>query len=211
MCNLYKIEATSNQLKTAVGSYIDLTNGASFDESIYPDYSAPIIRNNLDGPELALSRWGMPTPPIYVKGEADKGITNVRNVASKHWQQWLGVANRCLVPATSFSEYGQTLDAATGKKPLHWFARNKEQPLFFFAGIWAEWLGVRKISEGKQDHTLFAFLTSEPNSIVAPVHPKAMPVILSEPEELDMWINAEWEIAKELQRPINDSKLMLLQ
>ncbi|WOC14964.1 SOS response-associated peptidase [Pseudochrobactrum sp. MP213Fo] len=210
MCNLYKIEATSNQLKTAVGSYIDLTNGASFDENIYPDYSAPIIRNNLDGPELALSRWGMPTPPIYIKGQADKGITNVRNVTSKHWQQWLGVASRCLVPATSFSEYGQTPDTTTGKKPLHWFARNKEQPLFFFAGVWAEWLGVRKVSEGKQEHTLFAFLTSEPNSVVAPIHPKAMPVILTDPEEMNMWMNAEWNIAKELQRPLNSKKITRL-
>ncbi|WP_421088574.1 hypothetical protein [Pseudochrobactrum sp. MP213Fo] len=62
------------------------------------------MRNNLDGVDLGLSCWGMPTPSIYMKGEADKGITNVRNTSSRHWQRWLGVANRCLVPATSFSE-----------------------------------------------------------------------------------------------------------
>ena len=210
MCNLYNIKMHSAQLKQAVGSYIDLTNGASFDENIYPDYPAPILRNNLDGAELGLSRWGMPTPPMYVKGEADKGITNVRNISSHHWQQWLTVADRCLVPATSFSEYAQEPDPKTGKKPLHWFAVDETEPLFFFAGIWTEWIGVRKPSEGKQNHTLFAFLTSEPNSVVAPIHPKAMPVILTEPEELDMWMTAPWEIAKELHRPLSSSKLTML-
>lgn len=198
----------SAQLKQAVELYIDLTNGASFDEKIYPDYPAPILRNNLDGVELGLSRWGMPTPPMYVKGEADKGITNVRNISSRHWQRWLDVANRCLVPATSFSEYAQDPDPKTGKKALHWFSIDKSEPLFFFAGIWTELIGVRKPAEGKQNHSLFAFLTSEPNSVVTPIHPKAMPVILTEPKELDIWMTAPLEIAKELQRPLPSNSMV---
>jgi hypothetical protein len=27
--------------------------------------------------------------------EPDGGTTNIRNVKSKHWSRWLGVANRC--------------------------------------------------------------------------------------------------------------------
>jgi putative SOS response-associated peptidase YedK len=34
------------------------------------------------------------------------------------------------------------------------------------------------------EHKLFGFLTTEANSIVAPIHPKAMPVILTEPRSL---------------------------
>jgi putative SOS response-associated peptidase YedK len=30
---------------------------------VYPDYAAPIARNCPAGRELALARWGMPTPP----------------------------------------------------------------------------------------------------------------------------------------------------
>jgi hypothetical protein len=35
---------------------------------------------------------------------------------------------------------------------------------------------------------LFAFLTTEPNAIIAPIHAKAMPVILTTPEEVDAWL-----------------------
>jgi hypothetical protein len=38
---------------------------------------------------------------------------------------------------------------------------------------------------------LFGFLTTEANGIVAPIHPKAMPVILTTPEEADLWLEAE--------------------
>jgi putative SOS response-associated peptidase YedK len=34
------------------------------------------------------------------------------------------------------------------------------------------------------EHELFGFLTTEANAIVAPIHPKAMPVILTTTEEL---------------------------
>jgi putative SOS response-associated peptidase YedK len=37
------------------------------------------------------------------------------------------------------------------------------------------------------------FLTTEPNGVVAPIHPKAMPVILTTREEHDIWLLAPWE------------------
>ena len=36
--------------------------------------------------------------------------------------------------------------------------------------------------------TFFALLTTEPNAIVAPIHAKAMPVILTTQEEIDGWM-----------------------
>jgi putative SOS response-associated peptidase YedK len=52
------------------------------------------------------------------------------------------------------------------------------------------------------EHKLFGFLTTEPNAVVAPIHPKAMPVILTTTEEVDLWLSADAPKALELQRPL---------
>ena len=39
--------------------------------------------------------------------------------------------------------------------------------------------------------SLFGFLTTEANTMVAPIHPKAMPVILTTPAEFDRWLEAD--------------------
>jgi hypothetical protein len=48
--------------------------------------------------------------------EPDGGVTNIRNVSSKHWARWLGLEHRCVVPFTSVSEFNK---AAGGNV---WFA-----------------------------------------------------------------------------------------
>ena len=89
----------------------------------------------------------MPSPQFALKGKAtDPGVTNVRNTASPHWRRWLGPANRCLVPFTSFSEYETGPD---GKKIPVWFALDESRPLAAFAGIWTNWTSVRKAKEGE--------------------------------------------------------------
>ncbi len=147
-----------------------------------------------------------------MKDAPDTGVTNIRNTASPHWRRWLGVENRCLVPATAFSEYGPRPDPVTKRKPLHWLATDKMQPLFFFAGIWTPWHGTRGSMKTPRpgEHQLFAFLTCEPNAVVKPIHPKAMPVILTSPEDMETWLTADWPVAQALQRPLADDALVVL-
>jgi putative SOS response-associated peptidase YedK len=57
---------------------------------------------------------------------------------------------------------------------------------------------------------LYGFLTTEANSIVAPIHAKAMPVILTSPEEWDTWMRAPWAEASQLQRPLSDAMLSII-
>jgi putative SOS response-associated peptidase YedK len=175
---------------------------------IYPDYSAPIIRNGPEGRELVMARWGMPTPPQYLVGKrTDPGVTNIRRVSSSHWRPWLGTEHRCLIPFTSFAENELQPD---GSRPPVWFAFDETRPLAFFAGIWARWTSVRKLKEGQVAADLYGMLTTEPNAEVGAVHPKAMPAILTEPGEWETWLNAPWTEAKALQRPLADGALRIV-
>jgi putative SOS response-associated peptidase YedK len=159
-----------------------------------------------------MARWGMPTPPQFLKGRVDRGVTNIPNVASAHWRAWMKPEFRCLVPATSFCEPTDAPEPSTGRKRWTWFALAEERPLFAFAGIWCTWRGPRGTQKNpvEGEHTLYGFLTTEPNAIVRPVHSKAMPVILTEPAEFDAWLESDVESALKLQRPLPADRLRIV-
>jgi putative SOS response-associated peptidase YedK len=39
-------------------------------------------------------------------------------------------------------------------------------------------------------HLIYGFLTTAPNAVVEPTHPKAISVMLTKPEECDVWARA---------------------
>jgi putative SOS response-associated peptidase YedK len=209
MCNLYSLSKGQQAIRDLAGAIRDTTGNLPILPGIFPDYAAPIVRNAPDsGRELALARWGMPSPAFALKGRnSDPGVTNVRNVASPHWRRWLGPENRCVVPFTSFAENEALPD---GSRPPAWFALDDSRPLAVFAGIWTRWTSVRKVREGETTNDLFAFLTCDPNAVVAPIHPKAMPVILTDRAEIDLWLTAPAEEALTLQRPLPDAALRIV-
>jgi hypothetical protein len=50
-----------------------------------------------------------------------------------------------------------------------------------------QWQSVRKVKDGLPSDDLYAFLTTDPNDVVKPIHGKAMPVLLLPKEETDVW------------------------
>src|SRR5262249_61089145 len=93
-------------------------------------------------------------------------------------------------------------------KGTYWCALDDSRPLFAFAGIWRLWTGERKGETGA--HSLFAFLTTQSNDVVRPIHAKAMPVLLTAQQEFDTWLDAPVNDAIALQRPLPNELLRIV-
>jgi putative SOS response-associated peptidase YedK len=200
MCNLYSMRKTREET-VGLFNIKSVTDPIQLDlPAIYPDTMAPVVRLNDKGArELTMMRWGFPPPPKL----STRPVTNVRNVQSSFWRAWLKPEFRCLVPATSFCEWTDT-----SPKVPSWFALNSNRPPFAFAGIWRPWTGTRKGETA--EHRLFAFLTTESNDTVRPIHAKAMPVILCEEDEWDRWLTGSADEALDLQRPLPAQRLTIV-
>ena len=200
MCNLYCVTKGQSAIRDLFSVKHDRAGNLSPLPSVFPDQMAPIVRTGTDRErELVTARWGMPGPPKH----GGQPVTNIRNVTSPHWRAWLGKRNRCIVPDTSFCEYE---DTKPRKTPI-WFALGDDRRMFAFAGLWTPWRGVRgpKSAPIDGEHELFGFLTTEADPIVAPIHPKMMPVILTTAAEVDQWLAAEVSDALALRRPLPDA------
>ena len=167
---------------------------------VFPDRMGPVIAKGADGePEWREMRWGFPPPKAGLKP-----VTNVRNTSSSFWRTFLRPEWRVVVPFDEFVEFSDTLP-----KTKHFFSVVDNQPAAF-AGIWRRWEGTRgtKKEPVTGQHDLFAILTTEPNDIVAPVHAKAMPVLLAGEEEQRAWLEMPVEDAIALQARIFPSERM---
>lgn len=191
MCNHYRLR---EDLIPTWAEYAGFKVRATApDADAWPRRQAAIARIDEGARFIDTMQWGVPlTMPGKREGTTvTKWITNVRNLTSSFWKLMLATpARRCLVPFSEFAE----LKIGKGREE-HRFTVN-DRPVAAFAGIW------RPTEEGNA----FAFLTTEPNPLVAPLHPKAMPVVLDE-ADYDRWLTADYADAVALAQPF-PSQLM---
>ena len=194
MCNHYRLGARDILL---FKDWEDVGLPPVWAEDIYPKGQGLVARLENGTSVFEAMHWGFPrTVPGKRPGTTKKtAVTNVRNLTSPFWKSMISnPAQRCLIPFSVFAE------PKIGEgRAEHWF-NITGQPVAAFAGIW------RPTEVGNT----YAFLTCEPNPLVAPLHPKAMPVIL-QPEDYQRWLTAEdYESACELAAPF-PSQLMAVQ
>jgi len=210
MCNLYRQDvapSTINHFFRDTPLHLsEQARGRNVEAGyVGADQDGPVLVNGENSAlELVDQRWG-----FSAIRDGAKPITNIRNLRSPWWRGVNGEylmkpEYRCLVPFSAFAEWN------AAEKSNAWFKIDCEAPMF--AGIWRPWTGERLMKiDGKkrrqrQDHdwSLFAFLTTKPNTIVAPIHPKAMPVVLTTPDECQRWMSGG-EATLDLQRPLPDA------
>ena len=203
MCNLYSLRASPDDLASAFSADPKPLGNQPDLPAVFPGADVPIVRSGEGGAELVRSRWGWP----HWKMDA-RPLTNVRNTDSAFWRPWITKAeHRCLVPFTSFAEYHPTEKTERGHKAAAWFASSEDRPLMAFAGI------VRPAPDDAEEDapaSVHAFLTTDPNAEVAPIHPKAMPAILTETHEFEAWLQGTTAAALALQRPLPDGTLEIV-
>jgi putative SOS response-associated peptidase YedK len=128
-------------------------------------------------------RWGLvgfgssgPDPQRSTFNARSEGLES-----SNLWRRPLH-RQRALIPASGFFEWRKT-----DRKAFR-FTLSQERP-FAFGGLWDAW-------KAPDDTWIqsFAIITTEPNSVVAPVHNR-MPVILDE-KDYDEWLDRD-----EVERP----------
>lgn len=193
MCNLYSLKVDPRGYFDALAAAEDPANTLSVEK----DYAAPgkpgfVVRQEDGQRVLSTMRWGFPTrkPRKRPAREGEMPFlydwwTNARNMQSNMWKPWLLKAeHRCLVPFTRFAEPKAVADRQ-GPGDTNWWFTVADQEAPCFAGLW----------KFDQDHDrVYAFCTTEPNPLVAPKHPKAMPVILLA-EDQQRWLTAPVEEA----------------
>jgi putative SOS response-associated peptidase YedK len=195
MCNHYRNDPVAMAKLPTWREFIGYDAGDAGEQStdVWPKREGIVAR--IDGDRRIMDRmaWGVPlTVPGKRPGSTiTKHVTNVRNLTSPFWRSMLAKpAQRCLVPFTSFAEPKM----GAGREE-HWFTVNGS-PVAAFAGIWRP----------SDADNVYAFLTCEPNPLVAPLHPKAMPVIL-QPDDYETWLTTDYEGACALAHPF-PSQLM---
>lgn len=146
---------------------------------VSPGQIEPVITHQ-EGLNLVwVMKWGM--IPYWAK---ERGVgNNMFNVRAESLTTKIGFkksfkTKRCLIPSNGFYEW----KIENGIK-VPYFIEVKDRPLFVFAGIYDIW------EEPVSGHEVYSYaiITTQPNSIIKPIHDR-MPVVLR-PEQEKTWLS----------------------
>ncbi|MEF8915093.1 SOS response-associated peptidase [Natronomonas sp.] len=192
MCGRYSLFTPPSELE----SRFDATFKVDFEPryNAAPSQQLPVITD--EAPEsFQRLEWGL--LPEWAD-ESDEGYINARaeTVDEKPAFAEAYERRRCIVPADGFYEWA---DRGDGKRPYR-VAYEDDRP-FGMAGLWERWTpdtqqtGLDAFGSEDADHgeadpiETFTILTTEPNSVVEPLHHR-MAVIL-DPGEERAWLDGE--------------------
>ena len=151
--------------------------------NVAPTQPVPIVRMTDGQRHFALVRWGL-IPPWVTDPRAFTLLINARaeSINDKPAFRNAMKRRRCLFPADGFYEW-----KTEGGRKRAFVARPKtDGPMsggpIAFAGVWENWIGPN----GEELETA-AIVTTEANTEMAAVHPRA-PVIVP-PEQFDFWLD----------------------
>lgn len=196
MCNRARM---MGEPETLFGSTATLFTERPRDNRFNPRELRPGSRNYVIREQDGDRAWDVMTWDV-LGGQAKWKMTNVRQLGLPQWRKLAErPENRCLVPLTDFCEFTpEKHDLGDGKPPLKgemWF-QVVDQPVFAVAGFW------QPTKEGNG----FTMVTCDPNSLVAPIHPKAMITILDQ-TNIDTWLQGSYEEVVALQRPFDAERM----
>ena len=174
MCGRYTRKAAAEQIYEHFGidpdeEFADIRIEPSFD--IAPGSMQPVVRLTDAGErEIVLMRWGFKMP---IQGKT-KLVFNTKAETVMDSPLWRSrfMQNRCLVPASSFFEWPKKIKTEIGVRG---------HGVIGFASLWGTW----KNPSTNQVEPTFSIFTTEPNSVMQPIHNR-QPAIL-DPREYEEW------------------------
>ena len=184
MCGRFLLTTTGERLAEHFG--VPALAELPFRYNVAPSQPVPAVGLDREGRRaLAALRWGL--VPRW-SSDAKRAPINARaeTAASKPSFAESLRQRRCLVPADGFYEWQRQ-----GKYKQPFCFRLCDDRPFAFAGIWDAWR-----EPGGTLLLTCAFLTTEANELVRPVHDR-MPVIVPDCQ-YDLWIDRDVQDAAEL-------------
>jgi putative SOS response-associated peptidase YedK len=172
--------------------------------NIAPTQEVPVVRDlpQGGGRRLDLLRWGLipyGTDPTAPAGAGVLINARAETVDEKPSFRTAFLRRRCLVVSDGFYEWKRL---PGGKQPYYLKLRSGRP--FGFAGLWDRWE-----PEDREPVESCTILTTEPNSLVRPIHDR-MPVILG-PDAYDLWLDptpGRTARLKGLLRPFGDDEMV---